>query len=176
MKAFGRQVLAAVAVLTVSGFAVPAMTVRKMSTSVELGEGQSFAIGGLLDNRVTETLQKIPFISDLPVIGKFFQSKTRNKENTELMVIVTPELVRAIPQGAPLPQLKYTVPFLDPNTGADLEQINRNASVTPPSSIPVETLVKSLQVESPAGPEQIQPIAFPQAAAPMVSPATAPKK
>jgi len=163
--------------LTVSGFAVPAMTVRKMSTSVELGEGQSFAIGGLLDNRVTETLQKIPFIGDLPVIGKFFQSKTRNKENTELMVIVTPELVRAIPQGAPLPQLKYTVPFLDPNTGADLEQINRSASLTPPSSIPVETLVKSLQAESPAGPEPIQPIAFPQApAAPMVSPATAPKK
>ena len=168
--------------LTVSGFAVPAMTVRKMSTSVELGEGQSFAIGGLLDNRVTETLQKIPFIGDLPVIGKFFQSKTRNKENTELMVIVTPELVRAIPQGAPLPQLKYAVPFMDPNTGVDLEQITpdqikRSASLTPPTSLPVETLVKSLQAESPAGPEPFQPIGLPQApAAPMVSPATAPRK
>jgi len=163
--------------LTVSGFAVPAMTVRKMSTSVELGEGQSFAIGGLLDNRVTETLQKIPFISDLPVIGKFFQSKTRNKENTELLVIVTPELVRAIPQGAPLPQLKYTVPFLDPNTGPDLENINRSTSLTPPTSLPVETLVKSLQAESPAGPEPFQPIGLPQPpAVPMVSPATAPRK
>jgi pilus assembly protein CpaC len=168
--------------LTVSGFSVPAMTVRKMNTSVELGEGQSFAIGGLLDNRVTETLQKIPFIGDLPVIGKFFQSKTRNKENTELMVIVTPELVRAIPQDAPLPQLKYTVPFMDPNTGASFEQvtseqIKRSASPKPPDSLPVETLMKSLQAESPAAPEPIQPITFPQApAAPMASPAAAPTK
>jgi len=163
--------------LTVTGFSVPAMTVRKMNTSVELGEGQSFAIGGLLDNRVTETLQKIPFIGDLPVIGKFFQSKTRNKENTELMVLVTPELVRAIPQDAPRPQLKFTVPFMDPNTGADFEQVNRSTSIKPPDSLPVETLVKSLQAEAPTAPEPIQPIAFPQApTVPMVSPAAAPAK
>ena len=102
--------------LTVNGFSVPAITVRRLNTAIELNEGQSFAIGGLLDNRVTDSLEKVPFLGDLPVLGKFFQSKSRTKENTELLVIVTPELVRPIPQGAPLPQLKYPTPFLEPNT------------------------------------------------------------
>ncbi|HEY2846007.1 MAG TPA: type II and III secretion system protein, partial [Bryobacteraceae bacterium] len=134
-------------------------------------------IGGLLDNRVTETLEKVPFIGDLPVIGKFFQSKSRNKENTELLVIVTPELVRPIPQGAPLPQLKYSVPFLDPNTGGDLGGLNTpfKESAAAPVSLPVETLVKSLQAESPANADQ--PFPSPQIpAAPMIAPASAPKK
>jgi len=74
-----------------------------------------------------------------------------------------------------VPQLKYPVPFLDPNTGPDLDQINRSASFAPPSALPVETLLRSLQAESPANGEQ--PLAFPQApAAPMLSPAAAPKK
>jgi pilus assembly protein CpaC len=154
--------------LTVSGFAVPAMTVRKLSTSVELSEGQSFAIGGLLDNRVTETLQKVPFIGDLPVLGRFFQSRSRSKENTELIVIVTPELVRPIPQGAPLPQLEYTVPFLDPNTPGDLSQANRSSMPARPSAVPVETLQKSLQAESPAGTDQ-SPAFGPQAPAAPIS-------
>jgi pilus assembly protein CpaC len=157
--------------LSVNGFNVPAMTVRKLSTSVELNEGQSFAIGGLLDNRVTETLEKIPFIGDLPVIGKFFQSRSRNKENTELMVIVTPELVRPIPQGAPVPQLKYPAPFLDPNTVPDIRTPAReNSSSAPPASIPIETLLKSMQAGTSAGAEQPRP-----PAAPMVAPAAAPK-
>ena len=105
--------------LTVNGFSVPAITLRKLDTEVELNEGQSFAIGGLLDNRVTDTFDKVPFLGDLPILGKFFQSRSHDKENTELLVIVTPELVRPIPQGAPLPQLKYPVPFMDPNTPAD---------------------------------------------------------
>jgi pilus assembly protein CpaC len=163
--------------LTVSGFAVPAITVRKMSTSVELAEGQSFAIGGLLDNRVTETMQKIPFIGDLPVIGKFFQSKTRNKENTELMVIVTPELVRALPAGSPPQQLKYPVPFLDANTGESLYQDSHASVPASPSALPVELLLKSLQAESPAGAESAQPGGLaPAPALPMVSPAAGPRK
>ncbi len=76
--------------VTVSGFQIPAIAVRKVKTEVELGEGQSFAIGGLLDNRETETFQKIPFLSSIPILGKFFQSISKNKNNTELIVIVTP--------------------------------------------------------------------------------------
>ena len=68
-----------------------------MKTEVELSDGQSFAIGGLLDNRETETFQKIPFIGDVPILGKFFQSIQRTKSNTELIVIVTPEIVHPIP-------------------------------------------------------------------------------
>jgi len=157
--------------LTVNGFSVPAITVRKLDTAVELNEGESFAIGGLLDNRVTDSLDKVPFLGDLPILGKFFQSKSRTKENTELLVIVTPELVRPIPQGAPLPQLKNTIPFMDPNTPTDIRTPIRDpAGFASPSSIPVETLLKSLQAES-ANADQSRPIA-----APMVSPAAAPKK
>jgi len=157
--------------LTVNGFSVPAITVRKLDTAVELNEGESFAIGGLLDNRMTDSFDKVPFLGDLPILGKFFQSKSRTKENTELLVIVTPELVRPIPQGAPLPQLKYTIPFMDPNTPADIRTpIKDPAGFAPPSSIPVETLLKSLQAES-ANAEPSRSIP-----APMVSPAAAPKR
>jgi pilus assembly protein CpaC len=158
--------------LTVNGFAVPALTVRKLDTSIELKEGQTFALGGLLDNRVTDTLEKIPFIGDLPVIGKFFQSRSRNKENTELLVLVTPELVQPIPQGAPLPQLKNPNPFLDPNTSPDqLTPLKQDTSIPPaPSAIPIETLRKSFETEAP---KLEQPRT---STAPMVSPASAPRQ
>ncbi|HYV64544.1 MAG TPA: pilus assembly protein N-terminal domain-containing protein [Bryobacteraceae bacterium] len=156
--------------LSVNGFNVPAMTVRKLNTSVELNEGQSFAIGGLLDNRVTETLEKIPFIGDLPVIGKFFQSRSHNKENTELLVIVTPEFVKPIPQGAPVPQLRYPVPFLDSNTANLTTAATESSSSPPPNAIPIETLLRSLQAGSSDNAEQPRP-----PVAPMVAPAAAPK-
>lgn len=156
--------------LTVNGFSVPAITLRKLDTAVELNEGQSFAIGGLLDNRVTDTVDKVPFLGDLPILGKFFQSKSHEKENTELIVIVTPEIVRPIPQGAPLPQLKYTVPFMDPNTPADqMTPAKGNSGSAPqPSAIPIETLLKSLA--NSANADQSGPLA------PMVSPAAAPRR
>ena len=60
--------------VTISGFTEPAITVRRVKTEVELNEGQSFAIGGLLDNRETQTFTKIPFIGSIPILGKLFQS------------------------------------------------------------------------------------------------------
>ncbi len=77
----------------VSGFLIPSIDIRRVKTEVELSEGQSFAIGGLLDNRETKTFQKIPFIGDVPILGKLFQSISKTRNNTELMVIVTPEIV-----------------------------------------------------------------------------------
>ena len=158
--------------LTVNGFSVPAITLRKLDTAVELNEGQSFAIGGLLDNRVTDTVDKVPFLGDLPILGKFFQSKSHEKENTELIVIVTPEIVRPIPQGAPLPQLKYTVPFMDPNTPADqMTPVKGNSGSVPrPSAIPIETLLKSLQAASANADQSLLP------PAPIVPPSTEPKR
>jgi pilus assembly protein CpaC len=153
--------------LTVSGFAVPALTVRKLSTSVELEEGQSFAIGGLLDNRVTEMLQKVPFLGSIPILGKFFQSRSRSKENTELLVIVTPEVVRPMPKGAAMPAVKFPAPFMDQNTMAPLRtpgvEITGPAHPETPRPIPIETLIKSLMLESPLNPSQQQPLpsAFP---------------
>ena len=134
--------------LTVNGFNVPALSVRKLSTVVELKPGESFAIGGLLDRRVTDTLEKVPFIGDLPVLGKLFQSRSRTKENTELLVIVTPELVQPMGVGEPPLNLKFPADFL-PTDGLPQSGLSESGRGTPapdaPPSLPVEKLLKSLQ-------------------------------
>jgi pilus assembly protein CpaC len=140
--------------VTISGFVVPGLTVRRVKTEVELSEGQSFAIGGLIDNRETENFSKIPLIGDVPVLGKLFQSIQRTKSNTELIVIVTPQIVAPIPAGAPLPELKYPVAFMHPNSsGAVISPGQGAAPGTPlpeaPKSIPVEKLIESMQPEQP---------------------------
>jgi pilus assembly protein CpaC len=136
--------------LSVSGFNVPALTTRKLNTQVELNEGQSFAIGGLLDNRTTDTIEKIPFLGDIPILGKFFQSKSISKQNTELIVIVTPELVRPIPVGQPIPGLKYPTPFMKSNTGQEPRTPGLDTTglvpLTPThDTIPIEKLIQSLR-------------------------------
>jgi pilus assembly protein CpaC len=136
--------------VTISGFTVPGISVRNVNTEVELSEGQSFAIGGLLDNRENETFSKIPFIGDVPILGKFFQSKAKTRSNTELMIIVTPQIVRPIPAGQPVPLPNFPVPFLPANSHVPMTAPGQNITgsdpVTPPRpSIPLETLIKSLQ-------------------------------
>jgi pilus assembly protein CpaC len=161
--------------LSVSGFIVPALTTRKLDTQVELNEGQSFAIGGLLDNRTTQTLEKIPFIGDIPLLGKFFQSKSVTKQNTELIVIVTPELVRPMPAGQPVFELKYPTPFLKPNTSSYPRTPGLSSTgpvpVEPPNAtIRIETLIQSLlPVAAPV------PQSSPPAANPAKPPATPPR-
>jgi pilus assembly protein CpaC len=136
-----------------AGFEVPAITERRVKTEIELSDGQSFVIGGLLDNNETETFQKIPFLGDIPILGKFFQSMQRTKTNTELIVIVTPQVVTPIGAGSALPELKYPEPFLPTNSGIAMhhpdEKTPANTLATPPASIPVEKLVESMRPEAP---------------------------
>lgn len=75
--------------LTISGFTVPALSTRKAETEFELRDGQSFVIAGLIDNRVTDIWNKIPGLSDIPILGNFFKSKSLQKSNSELMVLCT---------------------------------------------------------------------------------------
>jgi pilus assembly protein CpaC len=137
----------------ISGFQEPAITTRKVKTEVELADGQSFVIGGLLDNTESETFEKIPFLGDIPVLGKFFQSMTKTKANTELIVIVTPEIVAPISAGAPLPELKFPGKFLLPNSGIPMNNPDaKTAANTPapaPSTMPVEKLIDSMKPETP---------------------------
>lgn len=139
--------------IELNGFSVPAITTRKVNTEVELGEGQTFVIGGLIDNRDQETFEKIPFIGDIPIIGKLFQSMQVTKTNTELIVLVTPEIVKPIEAGAPKPDLKWPGPFLPPNTGSPMNNPDTKAAgetpETPPSTLPVETVVDSMKPEKP---------------------------
>jgi pilus assembly protein CpaC len=137
----------------IAGFNIPAISVRRVKTEIELTRGQSFAIGGLLDNRETETFQKIPFLSSIPVLGKFFQSISRDKSNTELIVIVTPEIVDPIPAGAPLPTPKFPHEFLPPNSDTPMHTPESTAggtdSTPAPAAIPVERLIESMRPEQP---------------------------
>jgi len=75
--------------VTVSGTTVPAISTRKAETEFELQDGQSFVIAGLMDNRVTNVANKIPFLGDIPILGNFFKSKSDQKNNSELMVLCT---------------------------------------------------------------------------------------
>lgn len=139
--------------VNIGGATVPALTVRRVKTEVELADGQSFVIGGLLDNEETDSFQKIPFLGDIPILGKFFQSMQRKKTNTELIVIVTPEIVTAIEAGTPLPELKYPQGFLPSLSGIPMHTPDTkapgSAPAPMPATIPVEKLVESMKPETP---------------------------
>ncbi|MGO4883967.1 MAG: type II and III secretion system protein family protein [Bryobacteraceae bacterium] len=98
--------------LQFEGFTIPALATRRVQTQVELESGQSFVIAGLLDNTITETLNKIPGIGDIPLLGKLFQSRARTRSNSELMVLITPEIVQPIPAGVVPPVVQQPEEFL----------------------------------------------------------------
>lgn len=85
--------------LSFNGFNIPALSSRKMETNIELGEGQSFVIAGLIDQRVTETVSRIPGLASLPILGNLFKSKEVDRNNTELIVMVTPEITMPLQSG-----------------------------------------------------------------------------
>jgi pilus assembly protein CpaC len=94
--------------ITISGFVLPAIATRHAETIVQLRDGQSFGIAGLLDQRTTAQFDKVPGIGDIPVLGQLFRSRSVNALNSELLVIVTPTLVDPVaePTAAPaLPQM-----------------------------------------------------------------------
>ncbi len=98
----------------ISGYTIPAISTRKADTEVELKSGQSFAISGLLDNRITDSMSKIPGIGDIPILGQLFRSKNLNHSVTELIVIVTPTVVDPLNSSESQPPAtpSWPVPFL----------------------------------------------------------------
>lgn len=119
-----------------TSLSIPALTVRRAETSVELGSGETFAIAGLLQDQSTQAINSIPFLGDLPVIGPLFRSSSYQRNETELVILVTPYIVR--PQADPgafrTPADRYTPPN-------DLERIAllRQVGATPsrvPARIP----------------------------------------
>jgi len=129
--------------ITISGFTIPALTTRRIDTEVELQDGQSFAIAGLLDNETTQTLSKIPGISNIPVLGKLFQSRTISKTNSELLVVVTPEVVQPVPAGMQVPIPEMSMPFLK----GDLITPPRTPPISVTGQVPVRSLQDSVRVE-----------------------------
>jgi pilus assembly protein CpaC len=100
--------------LAISGFTVPAISTRRAETELELKDGQSFGIAGLLDNRAQTQMNKVPGIGDIPILGQLFRSRNINKSNTELLVLVTPHIVDPVHTTiSPSANPKLSVPFLD---------------------------------------------------------------
>ena len=93
-----------------NGFTVPALTTRRAETTVELGSGQSFMIAGLLQNRSSNSVQKAPFLGDLPILGMLFRSTSYQRNETELVIIVTPYLVRPVSTQLATPTAGYRAP------------------------------------------------------------------
>ncbi|MBZ5674355.1 MAG: pilus assembly protein N-terminal domain-containing protein [Acidobacteriia bacterium] len=98
--------------VTLQGFVIPALSTRRAETNVELTEGQTFVVAGLMDNRETTALTKLPVISSIPVLGSLFKSKIENKNNTELVMLVTPEVTEALGANDPKPQPYFPQEFL----------------------------------------------------------------
>ena len=95
----------------VLGTAVPGFTTRRVSTAVELADGQSFVIAGLLQDRTRNMARKVPWLGDVPVLGALFRSQDYQKAETELMILVTPHLVKPPDAGErPLPTDAYREP------------------------------------------------------------------
>ena len=102
--------------LTIQGFLIPALTTDRAESEMVLRDGQSFAIAGLLDNRVTDEFSKIPWIGDVPVLGKLFQSRSLTKSKNELLIVVTPRIVHPSDIAPPTPAMPKA--FLGPITPA----------------------------------------------------------
>jgi pilus assembly protein CpaC len=169
--------------VTFQGFTIPALATRRIQTELELESGQSFMVAGLLDNRTTEALNKIPGLGDVPLLGKLFQSKSVSRKNSELMVLITPEVVRPMPADMERPDLKWQREFMKPNSefprhpGIDK---TGKVPVSYPETMPAEQLMQQ-QKQGQAAPAantpgfQLVPVAVPtgnnQSANPGLSPA-----
>jgi pilus assembly protein CpaC len=88
--------LSTIGSIRLNGFEVPALTTRRAETTVELGSGQSFMIGGLLRNHNTNSIDRAPFLGNIPILGALFRSTRYRREESELVIIVTPYLVRPV--------------------------------------------------------------------------------
>jgi pilus assembly protein CpaC len=100
--------------VSIAGFSIPALATRKIETNIELGEGQSFVIGGLLDDRVTDSMSKIPGLSNIPLLGSLFKSRTENRSKSELIVLVTPEVTMPLTASDPRPKIEFPKEFMKP--------------------------------------------------------------
>lgn len=138
--------------VTLEGFRVPALKTRRTETDVELRDGQTFAISGLLDRNMDETLRRVPGIGDIPILGYLFRSQAYQKNNTELVVMITPHIVRRDSPGV-TPNLPGLVePFLPAPT--------RTIPMPPPA-------FSSMGPNAPAGPTRTVVTNTPAPAAPL---------
>jgi pilus assembly protein CpaC len=96
--------------ITLNGVTVPALTIRRAQTTVDLGSGQSFAIAGLLQNNINQTITRFPGLGNVPILGALFRSDSFERDETELVIIVTPYVVRPVSGRLATPSDGYVAP------------------------------------------------------------------
>jgi pilus assembly protein CpaC len=137
--------------VTLSGFTIPALATRRMETNIELGPGQSFVIGGLIDDRVTDQMSRIPGLSNIPVLGTLFKSRNENKSKSELLVMVSPEIVDPLNPSDPKPTPVMPRDFLPP---VQIKPTSQKGT-----SDPVKSKARKLRAQSNTAPATVQPVA-----------------
>ena len=115
--------------VVLSGFRIPALTTRRTETELALTDGQTFAIAGLLNNTMNSTLQKIPGIGDIPILGYLFRSKAAQKNQTELVVMITPRILKPGSVGVTSELPRMAEPYMPPIPA-------NQAAPTPPPAYP----------------------------------------
>jgi pilus assembly protein CpaC len=117
--------------VSISGFTIPALSTRRMETNIELGEGQSFVIGGLIDNRVTESMAKIPGLSHIPLLGAIFKSHNDTRSSTELVVMVSPEITNPLNAADAKTPISFPKEFMNlPKFDGPVKGKNKNSDMT----------------------------------------------
>jgi pilus assembly protein CpaC len=144
------------------GFRIPALSTRRTETELELESGQTFAIAGLLNNSMTESLQRVPGIGDIPILGYLFRSKAAQKNRTELVVMITPEILPSGSPGVTTESPRLQEPYLPP-LSPDRSFPTPGPAFTPQSDNPA-------LVAKPAGTANAAPTAAPAAATPAATP------
>jgi pilus assembly protein CpaC len=186
--------------ITLQGFRVPALSTRRTETEVELQDGQTFAIAGLMNNTLNSTMSKIPGIGDIPVLGYLFRSRAYQKQQTELVVMITPQIVRrgstgvseALPSlvepymGAPSKTVQPPTPYIgsprypatQTRTGGSNNQPQKNPSGNDASAAVQPQMTQAQPAAAPSQPAPVaaapsSPAEQPGAAMPQAPPATA---
>ncbi len=173
--------------VVLQGFRIPALSTRRTETELELQDGQTFAIAGLMNNTINSTLQKIPGIGDIPILGLLFQSKAAQKNQTELVVMITPQILPRTSNGVtgnlprtpeqflpPVPAKKLIQPLPPAFTpsrpgytqsGSDAAAA-ANTSTTSPAESATAEAVKAAIAAAAANAAPVAAAPAPQAAAP----------
>jgi pilus assembly protein CpaC len=150
----------------IDGFRIPALTTRRTETEVELRDGQTFAIAGLMNNTLTNSMSKIPGIGDIPILGALFRSKGHQKNQTELVVMITPVIIRkgqmGVSEGLPSPVEPYlgrpnkVVPNPDAYIGSPRYPVGGGTTTRPSGG---QEQAPSTTTQGPVAPANIHPAA-----------------
>jgi pilus assembly protein CpaC len=139
--------------VTANGSALPSFTTRRASTTVQLHDGQSFAIAGLIKNNVTETIRRFPILGDIPILGALFRSSSFRNDKTELIFVVTPRLVKPLLANYTLPTDNFKEPskaefFLNGKLEAKPEVKSESKSSEPAAKADIAPATQSGSVVS----------------------------